>query len=103
MITIIIISIDSTIFRSFNINFCYFHVVLNSHHYEIKSLLKLLLREKNFERREQESTRRLKNDVPELERECCIRGYHVYQAVWHAAIGETLVCVRMAVRLTCML
>ena len=25
---------------------------------------------------------------------CCIRGYHEYQAVWTAAIGETLFCVR---------
>ena len=26
----------------------------------------------------------------ELERDCCVRGYHIYQAVWHAALGETL-------------
>ena len=28
-------------------------------------------------------------DIP-----CCVRGYHVYQAIWTAAIGEELVCVR---------
>ena len=27
-----------------------------------------------------------------LEIECCIRGYHVYQDVWEAAIDEELVC-----------
>ena len=30
----------------------------------------------------------------ELERSCCVRGYHVYQAIWHAALGETLACMR---------
>lgn len=25
---------------------------------------------------------------------CCVRGYHVYQAIWTAAIGEELVCER---------
>ena len=28
------------------------------------------------------------------ERVLCIRGYHVYQAIWTAAIGEVLPCVR---------
>lgn len=27
-------------------------------------------------------------------RACCVRGYHVYQAVWDAAVGEVLVCKR---------
>lgn len=27
-----------------------------------------------------------------LEIECCIRGYHVYQDIWEAAIDEELVC-----------
>ena len=25
---------------------------------------------------------------------CCVRGYHVYQAIWAAAIGEELLCER---------
>ena len=29
-----------------------------------------------------------------LERESCIRGYHVYQSSWEATIGETLGCRR---------
>ena len=28
------------------------------------------------------------------ERECCVRGYHVYKDTWEAAIGEQLECVR---------
>ena len=32
--------------------------------------------------------------MEEFERPCCIRGYHVYQAVWTAAVGEELVCER---------
>ena len=27
------------------------------------------------------------------ERECCIRGYHVYKNTWEEAIGEELECV----------
>ncbi len=30
----------------------------------------------------------------ELERRCCVRGYHVYREVWEAAVGEILVCER---------
>ena len=30
----------------------------------------------------------------EFERPCCIRGYHVYQEVWTAAVGEELLLVR---------
>ena len=29
-----------------------------------------------------------------MERECCVRGYHVYIDVWDAAIGEELDCQR---------
>ena len=29
-----------------------------------------------------------------FEKECCVRGYHVYQRVWDAAIGENLTCRR---------
>ena len=32
--------------------------------------------------------------VVEFSRELCIRGYHVYQVIWEATIGETLNCVR---------
>ena len=32
--------------------------------------------------------------MDEFERPCCIRGYHVYQEVWVAAVGEELVCER---------
>ena len=32
----------------------------------------------------------------ELERECCIRGYHVYREIWEAAVGEVLTCEREA-------
>ena len=28
------------------------------------------------------------------ETECCVRGYHVYQRIWGAAIGEVLDCDR---------
>ena len=24
----------------------------------------------------------------------CVRGYHIYQDIWEAAVGETLVCLR---------
>lgn len=30
------------------------------------------------------------------EKECCIRGYHVYCSIWAAAVGEELVCEREA-------
>ena len=32
--------------------------------------------------------------MEEFERPCCIRGYHIYQEVWTAAVGEELVCER---------
>ena len=32
--------------------------------------------------------------MAELERSCCVRGYHVYMSIWHAVIGETLDCTR---------
>ena len=28
------------------------------------------------------------------EKECCIRGYHVYYSIWAAAVREELVCER---------
>ena len=31
--------------------------------------------------------------MEEFERPCCIRGYHVYQELWTAAVGEELVCM----------
>lgn len=30
----------------------------------------------------------------ESEVACCVRGYHVYQAIWTAVVGEELVCER---------
>ena len=33
-------------------------------------------------------------DVEEIEVCSCVRGYHVYQALWIPLIGEELVCVR---------
>ena len=30
----------------------------------------------------------------EYERDLCVRGYHVYEAVWRAVVGETLACER---------
>ena len=27
-------------------------------------------------------------------RDCCVRGYHVYQEIWEAAVSEVLVCER---------
>ena len=32
--------------------------------------------------------------MEELERDCCIHGYHVYKEIWRAAIGEELECDR---------
>ena len=32
--------------------------------------------------------------MKEFERPCCIRGCHVYQEIWTAAVGEELVCER---------
>ena len=32
--------------------------------------------------------------MEDYERECCIRGYHVYKEIWAAALGEQLVCER---------
>ena len=32
--------------------------------------------------------------MEELERVCCIRGYHVYKEIWEAATGEVLICER---------
>ena len=29
-----------------------------------------------------------------FERSCCVRGYHVYKAVWTASVGEPLICER---------
>ena len=31
-------------------------------------------------------------EVATQEIECCVRGYHVYQEVWEAAIDEELIC-----------
>ena len=28
------------------------------------------------------------------ERSCCVRGYHVYQDIWSASVGEVLPCER---------
>ena len=32
-----------------------------------------------------------------FERELCVRGYHVYQRIWTAAVGEVLHCERQTV------
>ena len=32
--------------------------------------------------------------MEEYERECCVRGYHAYQEIWEAAVGEVLECDR---------
>ena len=32
--------------------------------------------------------------MEDYERECCVRGYHVYKEIWAAALGEQLVCER---------
>ena len=32
--------------------------------------------------------------MEEVERFCCIRGYHVYREIWEAQMGETLMCER---------
>ncbi len=32
--------------------------------------------------------------MEEYERACCVRGYHIYQAIWTAAVGEVLACER---------
>ena len=29
-----------------------------------------------------------------LERECCVRGYHIYAHIWETAVGEGLDCHR---------
>ena len=34
------------------------------------------------------------DDVEELVRTCCIRGYHVYKETWEVTCGEVLVCER---------
>ena len=28
-------------------------------------------------------------------KDLCVRGYHVYQDIWEAAVGEMLVCSRV--------
>ena len=33
-------------------------------------------------------------DVDELERVCCIQGYHIYKEIWEAATGEVLTSER---------
>ena len=35
-------------------------------------------------------------DLETFEKECCVRGYHQYQAIWDAAINEELPCEREA-------
>ena len=35
-----------------------------------------------------------KESMEEYGRDCCVRGYHVYQEIWEAAVGEVLVCER---------
>ena len=32
--------------------------------------------------------------MEERDMPCCVRGYHVYQAIWTAGIGEELLCER---------
>ena len=35
-----------------------------------------------------------KDKMAELERRCCIQGYHCYQLIWTVAVGEQFYCVR---------
>ena len=35
-----------------------------------------------------------KRSMEETEKDCCIRGYHVYNDIWEAAVGESLTCER---------
>ena len=37
---------------------------------------------------------RNKDTMEEFERRCSVRGYHVYQTIWDAVVGETLECRR---------
>ena len=32
--------------------------------------------------------------MEEIERACCIRGYHIYKDIWEAVVGEELTCER---------
>ena len=34
------------------------------------------------------NTSRSLKKMGEYERDCCVRGYHVYQEIWEAAVGE---------------
>ena len=29
-----------------------------------------------------------------IEKECCVRGYHIYKNIWDTSIGEELACQR---------
>ena len=40
------------------------------------------------------NTSRSLKKMGEYERDCCVRGYHVYQEIWEAAVGEMLACER---------
>ena len=40
------------------------------------------------------NTSRSLKKMGEYERDCCVRGYHVYQEVWEAAVDEVLACER---------
>ncbi len=61
------------------------------------------MKENNFQRivikaRDQllrvEAEASLRAAMEERELPCCVRGYHVYQAIWAAVIGEVLPCTR---------
>ena len=43
---------------------------------------------------QEERTERVNAMEESFERNCCIRGYHLYKAVWEVAVGELLVCKR---------
>ena len=40
------------------------------------------------------NTSRSLKKMGEYERDCCVRGYHVYHEIWEAAVGEVLACER---------
>ena len=33
-------------------------------------------------------------EMDSSERSCCVHGYHVYERIWNATIGEELLCER---------
>ena len=72
------------------------HIYCRSGNFRVKNILCVNFITLNF--RKADRLRKIFNGceitMENFERELCVRGYHVYQRIWTAAVGEVLHCER---------